>query len=105
MCLQNQPKSKALHYQYRREHESTFIIHEAAARALKSHVGDSGKLPNPAALQAEYNKLTDRKNALRSEYGKLKQQAQEYGIVKKNVDSILNPATERTHNRDRSTEL
>ena len=90
---------------YRREHESTFIIHEAAARALKYHAGDSGKLPNPAMLQAEYNKLTEKKNALQSEYGKLRKQAQEYGIVKKNVDSILNPTTERTHSRDRSTEL
>jgi len=90
---------------YRREHESTFIINEAAAKALKAHAGDSGKLPNPAALQTEYNKLTEKKNALRSEYGKLKQQAREYSIVKKNVDSILNPATERTHSRDRSTEL
>jgi len=90
---------------YRREHESTFIIHEAAARALKAHAGDSGKLPNPAVLQTEYYKLAEKKNALRSEYGKLKQQAREYGIVKKNVDSILNPTTERTHNRDRSTEL
>ena len=90
---------------YRREHQSTIILHEAAARALRKHTGDGGKLPNPAVLQAEYNKLTERKNALRAEYGKLRQMAKEYGIVKKNVDSILNPSTERVRGKERSAEL
>jgi len=90
---------------YRREHQSAFILHEAAAKALKAHAGEGGKLPNPAALQAEYNRLTEKKNALRTEYGKLQKQAQEYGIVKKNVDSILNPGTERARGRARQAEL
>jgi len=51
------------------------------------HAGEGGKLPNPAALQAEYNRLTEKKNALRVEYGNLQRQAREYGVVKKNVDS------------------
>jgi len=90
---------------YRQGHESSFILHEAAARALRTHAGDGGKLPNPAALQGEYNILTKKKNALRLEYGELRQQAREYGIVKKNVDSILNPGTERMRDRVHSTEL
>jgi len=90
---------------YRREHQSTFILHEAAAKALKAHAVEGGKLPNPAALQAEYNRLTERKNALRVQYGKLQHMAKEYGIVKKNVDSILNPGTERARGRDRNAEL
>jgi hypothetical protein len=90
---------------YRREHESAFILHEAAARALRKRAGDGGKLPNPSTLQAEYTRLTERKNALRSEYGKLKQQAREYGIIKKNIDSILNPGTERARGKDRNAEL
>ena len=90
---------------YRREHQSTFILHEAAAKALKAHAVEGGKLPNPAALQAEYNRLTEKKNALRVEYGKLQQQAREYGIVKRNVDSILNPGTERARGRERQAEL
>ena len=90
---------------YRREHESTIILHEAAARALRKHAGAGGKLPNPAALQADYNKLNESKNALRSEYNKLKQQAREYGIIKKNVDSILNPGAERARGKERSAEL
>jgi len=90
---------------YRREHESAFILHEAAARALKAHAGDGGKLPNPVTLQAEYTRLTEKKNVLRAEYGKLKQQAREYGIVKKNVDSILNPDMERVQRKERGAEL
>ena len=78
---------------------------EAAARALRKHAGDGGKLPNPATLQTEYNKLTERKNTLLDEYRKLKHQAQEYGIVKKNVDSILNPATGRVRGKERGAEL
>jgi hypothetical protein len=36
---------------------------------------------------------------------KLKQQAREYGIIKKNVDSILNPGTERAKGKDLNAEL
>ena len=90
---------------YRYQHESAFIIHEAAAKALRQQAGDGGKLPNPANLKAEYTRLTEKKNALRVEYDKLKQQAQQYNTVKKNVDSILNPAPERVRGRDRSAEL
>jgi len=85
---------------YRAEHESAFILHEAAARALRKQAGDGGKLPNPATLQAEYTRLTEKKNALRAEYGKLKHRAREYGIVKKNVDSILNAGTERARGKE-----
>lgn len=91
---------------YRREHENAVILHEAAAKALRTYAGDGGKLPNPAALQTEYARLTEKKNALRAEYGKLKKQAREYGIVKRNVDSILNPGAEpRTRGKERSAEL
>jgi len=90
---------------YKREHQSTFILHEAAARALKVHAGKDGKLPNPVTLQAEYTRLTEKKNALRVEYGNLRQMAREYGIVKKNVDSILNPGTERVRSKERGAEL
>jgi len=100
---------------YRREHESTFILHEAATKALRKHAGNGGKLPNPATLQADYTRLNDRINALRSEYGKLKHQAREYGklkhqareygIIKKNVDSILNPGTERARGKNLNVDL
>ena len=77
----------------------------SAARALKAHATKDGKLPNPATLQAEYNRFTEKKNTLRAEYGNLQQMAKEHGVVKKNVDSILNPGTERARGRDRNAEL
>jgi cytochrome oxidase Cu insertion factor (SCO1/SenC/PrrC family) len=91
---------------YRREHESNIILHEAAARALRAYAGDGGKLLNLAKLQADYAKLTESKNALRVEYGNLKKQAKEYGVIKKNVDSILDPGAEpRARGKDRNAEL
>jgi DNA-binding PucR family transcriptional regulator len=89
---------------YRRGHESALILHEAAAKAIRAARPGGGKLPNLAALKAEYAKLTERKTALRTEYGKLKKQAHEYGIIKRNVDSILNPGTERGKGKDKGME-
>lgn len=72
---------------YRAEHESALILHEAAAKALKA--AGITKLPDVAALRAEYAKLQAQKEALYADYGKLKEQVKEYGIIKKNIDSIL----------------
>jgi len=90
---------------YRREHESAILLHEVAARALQKYAGLSGRLPNPAPLQAEYARLTEKKNALRAEYGNLKRQARDLGVVKRNVDIILNPGTERTLRKDKDMAL
>jgi hypothetical protein len=87
---------------YRRDNESAVILHEAATRALRKYAGESGKLPNLAKLQADYTKLTDKKNVLLAEYGKLKRQAREMGVVKRNVDSILNPGTEMTRDKSKN---
>lgn len=78
-------KSKA---QYRTTNESSIILHEAAARAIKA-AGISGKLPSVAALQTEYAKLQEQKETLYIDYGKLKKQVKEYGVIKQNIDSIL----------------
>ena len=74
--------------QYRAGHESGIILFEAAAKALKA-AGVFGKLPNLAALQAEYGKLQEQKKALYTDYGKLKRKVKEYDIIKQNIDSIL----------------
>ena len=63
---------------YRAAHEGTVILHEAAAKALKA--AGISKLPNLAALQAEYEKLQEQKEALRADYGKLKKQVREYDV-------------------------
>ena len=90
---------------YRRAHESEIILHEAAARALRPARLGGGKLPSLAVLQAEHAKLTERKTALNSEYAKLKRQAREIGVIKSNVDSILNPTAEHRKTRARNVGL
>ena len=81
---------------FRREHESQLILYEAAAKAIK----DAGmtKLPNLAALKAEYRKLDEEKERLYQKYGEVKKELADYGIIKQNVDSILRvtPHQERT---------
>jgi hypothetical protein len=89
---------------YRRTHESAVRFHEAAAKALKAAF-PSGKLPNLANLQAEYTTLTEKKDALRAEYAALKKTARTYGVVLKNVDSILSPAEPKAKRRERGAEL
>ena len=71
--------------QYRAANESALILHEAATKALKAVQAEGGKLPNPAGLQKEYARLQAEKETLSSEYGKLKKQVKEYGIIKSNA--------------------
>ena len=54
---------------YKAEHERAVILHEAAAKALKT--AGVSKLPSIDALQAEYEKLKQQKEALYADYGKL----------------------------------
>lgn len=87
--------------QYRAANESALILHEAATKALKAVQAEDGKLPNPAGLQKEYVRLQAEKETLSSEYGKLKKQVKEYGIIKANVDSILHqPGADKAKGRD-----
>ena len=86
--------------QYRAAHESSIILHEAAARALKA--AGVAKLPSVAALQAEYTALQEQKEALYADYGKLKKQVREYDVIKRNIDSILRQ--DREPERGRETE-
>ena len=60
---------------------------EAAAKAIK----DAGitRLPDLAALKAEYRELDKQKARLYEQYGEVKRELKEYGIIKQNVDSIL----------------
>ena len=78
---------------YRAAHESSLILFEAAAKAVKpALVG--GKLPNVAALQAEYVKLQEQKETLYADYDRLKKQVKEYDVIKRNIDSILRRESE-----------
>ena len=86
---------------FRRENESSLILFEAAAKAVKPAL-IGGKLPNAAALQAEYAALVEQKEALYADYGKLKRKVKEYGIIKQNINSILK--IERQQERGKETE-
>ena len=74
--------------QFRAAHESDLILYEAAAKALRA-ANVSGKLPSVATLQVEYAKLSDQKETLYADYGKLKKQVKEYDTMKRNIDSFL----------------
>ena len=86
---------------YKAAHESDIILFETAARAIKAAV--ISKLPSVPALQSEYTKLQEQKEALYADYGKLKKQVREYDVIKRNVDSILR--VERQPERERNTQL
>ena len=101
-------KLKPLYEQYRkssdkekylRGHESEIILFETAAKALKQ-MGVS-KLPDPVKLKQDYAALSEKKNKLYEEYREAKKQMQEYGIIKKNVDSILYPSQSRAKEQER----
>ena len=72
---------------FRQEHESALILYEAAGRALRE--GGVKKLPDLAALKAEYARLSEEKERLYARYGEVKKELKEYGIIKQNVDGIL----------------
>ena len=73
--------------QFRRKHEGTLILYEAAAKTLKEQ--GFQKLPDLYALKAEYKLLVEQKDQLQRRYSEAKRQMQEYGIIKQNVDGIL----------------
>lgn len=74
---------------FKQEHDRDMILFEAARKALKAATPDNGKLPNVNTLRTEYDKLTQEKDGLYQEYGKLKKQVKELDKIKANVDQIL----------------
>ena len=93
---QRKTKDKA---RFRQEHQSQLILYEAAARAIKE--AGITTLPDLAQLKAEYVRLDKEKERLYGQYGEVKKQLQEYGIIKQNVDDILRvtPGKERSQER------
>ena len=93
-CRKSPDKEK-----YLRGHESEIILFEAAAKQLKQM--GVVKLPELEKLKREYATLHDKKAALYEDYRKAKKQMQEYGIIKKNVDSIIYPAKSKAREQER----
>ena len=87
---------------YRAKQESSLILHEAAAKALKA--AGVTKLPNLAAMQEEYGKLQAQKEALYTDYGKLKKQVKEYDVIKQNIDTILRQGKEPEREKGKERE-
>lgn len=89
--------------QYHAAHEGSIILHETAAKTLKAaQIG--GKLPNVAALQAEYAELQEQKEALYADYGNLKKQVRDYGVIKQNIDGILRRGKEPEQEKETERE-
>ena len=85
--------------QFRRKHEGTLILYEAAAKALKEQ--GFQKLPDLYTLKAEYKQLAEQKDQLQRQYAEAKRQMQEYGIIKQNVDGILRTAPGKEQMQER----
>ena len=84
---------------FRRKHEGTLILYEAASKTLKEQ--GFQKLPDLYALKAEYKQLAEQKDQLQRQYNDAKRQMQEYDIIKQNVDGILwtTPGKEQVQER------
>ena len=85
--------------QFRRRHEGTLILYEAAAKALKEQ--GFQKLPDLYALKDEYKLLAEQKDHLQRQYNDVKRQMQEYDIIKQNVDGILRTTPEKEQVQER----
>ncbi|WP_251353681.1 relaxase/mobilization nuclease domain-containing protein [Hominisplanchenecus murintestinalis] len=83
---------------YREQHESDFMIAEAATRYFKAQ--GISKLPASKTLQAEIEQLTREKNSLYNEYREKKENVRELQTVKNNIDQILHREPERGKGRD-----
>ena len=83
---------------YREQHESDFIIAEAATRYFKAQ--GISKLPASKALQTEIEQLTREKNALYNEYREKRERTTQLQTVKNNIEQILRREPERGKGKD-----
>ena len=91
-------KTEKARRKYREQHESDFMIAEAATRYFKAQ--GISKLPASKALQAEIERLTREKNTLYNEYREKKENVRELQTVKGNLDKILRREPERGKEKD-----
>ena len=83
---------------YREQHESDFMIAEAATRYFKSK--GISKLPASKTLQAEIEQLMREKNSLYNEYREKREKTKELQTVKGNIEQILRREPGRGKGRD-----
>ena len=91
-------KSEKARKAYREQHQSDFIMADAAARYFREH--GITKLPASKALQREIEQLTVQKNAGYNDYREKRQRAQELQTVRRNIDQILRGAPSQQKKRE-----
>ncbi|RKJ39727.1 relaxase [Acutalibacter sp. 1XD8-33] len=91
-------KTEKAHKNYREQHESDFMITEAATRYFKAQ--GIQKLPASKTLQTEIEQLTKEKNALYNEYRAKRERTKELQTVKGNIEQILKRKPERRKGRE-----
>ena len=84
--------------QFRRKHEGTLILYEAAAKALKKQ--GFQKLPDLYALKNEYKQLAEQKDQMQRQYNDAKRQMQEYGIISRMWTAFCGQHRERSRCRN-----
>ena len=80
-------KTEKARKNYREQHESDFMIAEAATRYFKAQ--GIQKLPASKTLQAEIEQLMREKNSLYNEYREKREKTKELQTVKGNIEQIL----------------
>ena len=91
-------KTEKARRNYREQHESDFIIAEAATRFFKAQ--GIQKLPASKTLQAEIEQLMREKNSLYNEYREKRERTKELQTVKGNIEQILKREPERRKGRE-----
>ncbi|MEY8496075.1 relaxase/mobilization nuclease domain-containing protein [Lachnospiraceae bacterium 29-91] len=91
-------KTEKARKNYREQHESEFIIAEAATRFFKAQ--GIQKLPASKTLQAEIEQLMREKNSLYNEYREKRERTKELQTVKGNIEQILKREPERGKGRE-----
>ena len=91
-------KTEKARKNYREQHESDFIIAEAATRFFKAQ--GIQKLPASKTLQAEIEQLMREKNSLYNEYREKREKTKELQTVKGNIEQILRREPGRGKGRD-----
>jgi hypothetical protein len=89
--------------EYKREHETDFILFNAAKQAVKNHF-PSGKYPLIKDLRAEMKELYEEKNRLYPEYYESKEELKSISTIKKNVDTIISQPPERDTEKEREAQ-
>ncbi|RKI38325.1 relaxase [bacterium D16-51] len=91
-------KTEKARKNYREQHESDFMIAEAATRYFKAN--GITKLPASKTLQAEIEQLMREKNRLYNEYREKRERTKELQTVKGNIEQILRREPGRGKGRD-----